>query len=67
MTAPTISVPGASETFRSLPNVHGAGQGLQENDEEYNGVTEIESLCMNCHDDVRKSVQPARNPTLTYF
>jgi hypothetical protein len=27
-------------------------------DENDNGVTEIESLCMNCHDDVRTTDSP---------
>jgi hypothetical protein len=50
-----IDMPGQTMAGISEP-VHGLDGGsraVNENDEDDNGVTEIESLCMNCHDDVR--------------
>jgi hypothetical protein len=67
MTAVPIATPEAGRTLNSPPNVHGAGQGSQESDEEDNGVTEIESLCMNCHDNVRSSLQSASKMMLIYL
>lgn len=33
-------------------------ENLQDTEEDDNGVTEIESLCMNCHDDVSNLFLP---------
>lgn len=42
-------------------------QALQEDDEDDNGVTEIESLCMNCHDNVKANNTPRPRSSLIHF
>jgi hypothetical protein len=42
-----------SEDSRPYDSMDTAVQALNGDGDDDNGVTEIESLCMNCHDDVR--------------
>jgi hypothetical protein len=67
MSAVAIATPEVGAAFNSVPNLEDVGEGMPENDKEDNGVTEIESLCMNCHDNVRSSVQSVSNLILIYF
>lgn len=66
MTA-VMAEPEPGESFSQLPGVDGAGQTGNECDEDDNGVTEMESLCMNCHDDVRCSARSDSDPMLKNF
>jgi hypothetical protein len=47
-----------SEDSKPFDGVDTAVQALNGDDDDDNGVTEIESLCMNCHDDVRITDTP---------
>lgn len=48
-----VANPKIAEEVKPVYNMDGALRSLDEGDEDDdNGVTEIESLCMNCHDDV---------------
>jgi hypothetical protein len=52
-----------SEESKPLDSMDSAVQALNEDSDNDNGVTEIESLCMNCHDDVRVT----DNPIVVHF
>lgn len=41
-----------AENQKPVHESNGDPQALEESERDDNGVTEIESLCMNCHDDV---------------
>ena len=41
-----------AESQKPVHDSNGGPQALEDSDQDDNGVTEIESLCMNCHDDV---------------
>jgi hypothetical protein len=43
---------GLAEKLANLPGDKNAVQGALDDVEDDNGVTEIESLCMNCHGNV---------------
>jgi hypothetical protein len=46
------------ENLKPASGANGPVSAWAEVDENDNGVTEIESLCMNCHDDVRTTDSP---------
>ena len=45
------------KSSKGEPEVDSAAPTMDERDKDYNGVTEIVSLCMNCHDDVGAGVK----------
>lgn len=78
--AATMPEEGLGENVQPSSHGDGTGQALVENEEIDNGVTEIESLCMNCHSNVRIINNPivvdsdqlvgyheAQNPSYTLF
>lgn len=52
------------ESPKGEPEVNSAAQTVDGAEEDDNGVTEIESLCMNCHDDVGAGLRHDSNPGL---
>lgn len=49
------------ESLKGEPEVNSAVQTVDGGEEDDNGVTEIESLCMNCHDDVGAGAKHGSN------
>ena len=52
------------ESSQGKPEVGSAARIVDGGEEDDNGVTEIESLCMNCHDDVGAGARHDGNPGL---